>query len=79
MAATRARNLVAAAIARGELRRGVCEQDGPDCFGRIVAHHDDYLRPLEVRWLCGRHHGRHHHYNGPGANRDASIERMAAK
>lgn len=24
------------------------------------AHHDDYSKPLEVRWLCPSHHKLHH-------------------
>lgn len=24
------------------------------------AHHDDYSKPLEVRWLCRSHHRQHH-------------------
>jgi len=24
------------------------------------AHHDDYSRPLDVRWLCDTHHRQHH-------------------
>lgn len=34
-----------------------------------VAHHDDYLLPLEVRWLCQAHHKQWHAANGPGKNR----------
>ncbi len=28
----------------------------------VVAHHDDYTKPLAVRWLCQRCH-KHHHNN----------------
>ena len=30
------------------------------CGQKAHAHHDDYAKPLEVRWLCALHHHRHH-------------------
>jgi len=63
---------VAIAIARGTLTRGACENAGNECRGRIIGHHDDYDKPLEVRWLCERHHHRHHKEHGPGLNRITS-------
>jgi hypothetical protein len=59
-----AHNRVEKAVARGQLQRPeVCSQCGgygvayKDGRSRIHAHHDDYNRPLDVRWLCkGCHH-----------------------
>lgn len=39
---------------RGHVKRGPCEVDGCEC--KAHAHHDDYSKPLEVRWLCRTHH-----------------------
>lgn len=35
---------------------------------KVVAHHDDYDKPLEVRWLCQIHHTQWHQENGEGLN-----------
>jgi hypothetical protein len=41
------------AVKRGDLIQSPCEVCGnPKAHG----HHDDYSRPLEVRWLCHKHH-----------------------
>jgi len=45
------------AIVSGLLFRQPCEV----CNSvKVQAHHDDYLQPLEVRWLCKKHHDEHH-------------------
>lgn len=36
----------------------VCEECRAEV--RLDAHHDDYRKQLEVRWLCPRCHKRHH-------------------
>lgn len=50
---------VAAALTGGQLVKGACEICGTS-DGRIDAHHDDYSKPLDVRWLCRTHHVRLH-------------------
>lgn len=47
----RARQMIADRVKRGALLRpDIC--DGCDAEGPTTAHHDDYERPLEIRWLC---------------------------
>jgi len=63
---TSARQVTAYAIKKGWLLRRACEvcgkehspADGPE--GYVDAHHDDYAKPLDVRWLCQKHHREHH-------------------
>lgn len=46
------------AVRTGELKAAPCERCGRD--DQIHAHHDDYSKPLDVRWLCPDHHRERH-------------------
>ena len=48
-----ANNAVGNAIRDRRLFREPCEACGS---ANVQAHHDDYSKPLEVRWLCFKHH-----------------------
>lgn len=61
-----AHDAVKRAVASGELLRQPCEVCGSET--RVAAHHDDYLEPLAVRWLCFAHHVAWHREHGPGRN-----------
>ena len=56
-----ARKAVAHAIEAGKLKRQACEICGAV---NAQAHHDDYSRPLDVRWLCRTHHKAHEKIGG---------------
>lgn len=45
------------ALRRGLIERGPCEVCGAE---PTDGHHDDYDRPLAIRWLCRKHHRREH-------------------
>ena len=45
------------ATRNGSLVRMPCEVCSEK---KSEAHHDDYEKPLEVRWLCKKHHAEHH-------------------
>lgn len=53
----KARSLVRRAVEAGRLIRKPCEVCGSS---PADAHHDDYSKPLNVRWLCRPHHAEHH-------------------
>lgn len=57
-----AHNKVNKAIMRGNLVAAAsCEQCGS--ADRIEGHHDDYDKPLDVRWLCYNCHAQWHREN----------------
>lgn len=47
-----------AAVRRGEIKRGACEACGTT--ENVQGHHDDYDKPLDVRWLCTVCHAAEH-------------------
>lgn len=53
-----ARWLLRRAVRRGDIARGPCELCGTTV--NVHGHHDDYTKPLEVRWLCVSHHNSFH-------------------
>ena len=57
----RAHKMVENAIKAGRLIRQGCEHEGCQEIGE--AHHEDYAKPLDVRWLCRLHHMEHHRKN----------------
>jgi hypothetical protein len=48
----KARSIVGAAIRLGKITREPCSI----CGEKAEAHHEDYSKPLEVIWLCRKHH-----------------------
>ena len=60
----KAHNMVNNALRDCKLFSDPCEM----CGLKAEAHHDDYARPLNVRWLCTHHHNQWHKQNGEGLN-----------
>jgi len=58
--------IVGNAIRDKKLFRKPCEVCGSQ--NNIHGHHDDYLEPLNVRWLCPICHKKWHTENGEGKN-----------
>ena len=54
----RAHKMVENALIRGALAKQPCERCQTNY--RVQAHHDDYSKPLDVMWLCQRHHKERH-------------------
>lgn len=49
----RARSAIRRVVSNEKMERQPCEVCG---YFPAEAHHDDYKRPLDVRWLCLTHH-----------------------
>ena len=54
----KAHQAVAYAVQTGKLIRQPCERCGTT--QNVVAHHEDYNKPLDVLWLCKYHHKERH-------------------
>lgn len=53
---------VANALRDGRIKRMPCEICGEL---KAQAHHDDYTKPMDVRFLCTKHHAEWHKLNDP--------------
>jgi hypothetical protein len=59
----KARLLIYTELRSGRLKKpDICSIKDSNCYGSIDGHHDDYSKPLEVRWLCTSHHRAIHGY-----------------
>lgn len=63
----KARMAAAQAIYSGKLVRQPCEVCGAV---KVDAHHDDYSKPLDVRWLCPEHHRQLHKEDRQAATKE---------
>lgn len=52
-----ARNAISNAVRDGRVTRMPCEVCGDE---KSEAHHPDYSKPLDVQWLCFKHHRKIH-------------------
>lgn len=48
-----ARSYLKVYVMRGKIKKMPCEKCGEN---EVHGHHSDYSKPLEVRWLCKKHH-----------------------
>ena len=63
-----AHQAVKVALATGRLQKQPCEVCG---LAKVDAHHDDYSKPFEIRWLCRRHHWAEHGRRPVGVTSEA--------
>lgn len=48
-------------LRRGKITKAPCEKCADP---KVEMHHDDYSKPLQVRWLCRKCHMDHHQQRG---------------
>jgi hypothetical protein len=52
--------------------RQKCEIEGCQKLGN--RHHDDYTKPLDIRWLCDQHHAKRHIELGDGQDIGEGVD-----
>ena len=52
-----ARSYLHVYVKRGNVTKGTCEVCGS---ANVQGHHKDYSKPLDVVWLCKKHHNEIH-------------------
>jgi hypothetical protein len=65
------RKLLSDAVRCGRIIKEPCEKCGSN--KDVHAHHDDYSKPYEIRWLCRPCHREHH------KNKEASCHRESSR
>lgn len=68
----KANSAVRKAIKAGTITPQPCEVCGAQ---KVDAHHEDYSKPLDVHWLCRRHHAERH----LEINRERRMARFASR
>lgn len=71
---TRAQDAIQRELRAGRIQRLPCQECGNP---KVEAHHPDYAKPLDVLFLCRKHHRAWHREHGQGLNGgDAPLQRV---
>lgn len=71
----KAHDILRNALRYGKMHRQSCERCGAE---KTHGHHDDYTKPLDVRWFCNRCHAAFHAETRPeGAGRKPQTHCVA--